>query len=82
VAFLFQGFYFMVTNYIFYSKKTYVLSIITITSVIFISILNYFLILKIGILGSAYAMLSIWIFQFLIVFCFSNKIYPMPWRIR
>jgi O-antigen/teichoic acid export membrane protein len=37
-AFLFQGFYFMVTNFIFYTKKTYILSMVTVSSLVFSSV--------------------------------------------
>jgi len=82
IAFLFQGFYFMVTNYIFYTKKTYILSIITLSSVIVVLIANYFFIQAYGILGSAYAMVLIWVIFFLITWYISNKLYKMPWRLR
>jgi len=82
LAFLFQGFYFMVTNYIFYSKKTKILSYITISSVLLTLVSNYFLIQSFGILGSAYALVFIWLFQFMITFYISNKIYPMPWSLK
>lgn len=81
VAFLFQGFYFMITNYIFFSKKTYFLSYITLLSVIIIFIANYFLIPEFGIYGAAYAMLISWIIFFIITWIVSNKIYKMPWRL-
>ena len=82
IAFLFQGFYFMVTNYIFYTKKTYILSVITVSSLIIVVIANYFFIKSYGILGSVYAMVLIWIIFFLITWYISNKLYKMPWRLR
>lgn len=82
LAFLFQGFYFMVTNYIFYTKKTYILSYITIISALLICFLNYYLIPYFHLLGSAYSILIVWIFQFIVVFYISNKLYPMPWRLK
>jgi len=82
LAFLFQGFYFMVTNYIFYSKKTKILSYITISSLLLSLVLNYFLIQSFGIFGSSYALIIVWLFQFILTFYISNKIYPMPWRLK
>lgn len=79
VAFLFQGFYFMVTNYIFYSKKTHILSYITLFSVLIVFVSNYLLIGAYGIIGAAYAMIIVYISFFLIVWYFSNTIYKMPW---
>jgi len=82
LAFLLQGFYFMVTNYIFYSKKTKILSYITIFSVVLTFVSNYFLIQIFGILGSAYSIVFVWLFQFIMTFYISNKIYPMPWSLK
>jgi O-antigen/teichoic acid export membrane protein len=82
IAFLFKGFYFLVTNYIFFLKKTKYLSMITILSSIIISVLNYFLIPKFGIMGSSIATLICWILQFLIVFYLANKLYKMPWSLK
>lgn len=82
IAFLFQGFYFLVTNYIFYSKQTKILSSITVFSTIVIFLCNYLFINYYGIKGSAYAMLFGWIIQFLIVFIIANRLYPMPWRLK
>ena len=82
VAFLFQGFYFMVTNYIFYSKKTKILSYITLTAVFLVWLLSYFLMPIYGVLASAYIILIIWLFQFLVTFYISNHIYSMPWTLK
>lgn len=79
IAFLFQGFYLMVTNYIFYAKKTYILSILTLCSLIVLAALNYFFIPRYGMLGSAYALLVTWLVFFVLVWFFSNKVYRMPW---
>ena len=82
LAFLFQGFYFMITNYIFYSKKTYILSYITVFCLAVVFISNYYLIQRFGIKGSAYAMLITWVIYFFISWAVSNKIYSMPWRLK
>jgi len=81
LAFLFQGFYFLITNYIFFTKKTYILAYISFFSIFIISINNYFLIQYFGIVGAGYAMLYSWIIFFLLTWFASNKIYPMPWRL-
>ena len=82
IAFLFQGFYFMVTNYILYTKRTYILSYITLSSLLIVSISNYLFISYYGIIGAAYAMLLVWVFFFLFTWYISNKVYSMPWRLR
>jgi len=81
IAFLFQGFYFMITNYIFYTKKTYILSYITFFSVLLISLSNYMLINKYGVIGSAYSIVLVWFIFFISTWIISNRIYPMPWKL-
>lgn len=82
VAFLFQGFYFMVTNYILYSKKTHILSYITLFSVLIVFVSNYLLISTYGVIGAAYAMIIVWVIFFFITWIVSNKIYKMPWSLK
>ena len=82
IAFLLQGFYFMVTNYILYSKKTKYLSAITVSSSLVVLILNYYLILNYNMLGAAYAMILTNLILFLSVWFFSNKIFKMPWLLN
>lgn len=82
VAMMFQGFYFLVTNYVFYVKKTYLLSIITVIAAITIMLLNYWLIPYWGIIGSALAMCISWCLFFLMTWCFAQYCYPMPWLLR
>lgn len=81
IALLFQGFYFMVTNFIFYTKKTYILTYITSFSVFTVFLLNYFLIKSFGMYGSAYAMILSWVLFFVITFVVANRVYKMPWRL-
>ncbi len=82
IAFLFQGFYYMVTNYIFYSKKTHLLSYITFSMLIIVFISNFILIGLYGIIGAAYTMIIIWILFFFVTWLVSNRVYPMPWRLK
>ena len=82
IAFLFQGFYYMVTNYIFYSKKTHLLSYITFSTLIIVFISNFILIGLYGIIGAAYTMIIIWILFFFVTWLVSNRVYPMPWRLK
>lgn len=80
-AFAFQGMYFMVTNYIFYIKKTNILAYITLgTAVLHLGIL-YILIRINGVIGAAQANLIFFIILFISVWFLSNKFYKMPWRI-
>jgi len=79
IGFLFQGFYFMVTNYIFYVKKTHLLSIITVCSAIILLVLNYIFIKKFGMYGSAMAMIFGYLLLFVFTWFLSNSVYAMPW---
>ena len=79
VGFLMNGLYFLVTNYILFSKKTKVLSVITSTISILGAVLNYYFILNYGITGAAYSLIIIFGMLFVTVFYYSNKIYRMPW---
>ena len=75
----FQGMYYMVVNYIFYVKKTKYLAYITFgTSLVNVS-LAYVLIQKNGALGAAQANAISMFLSFLLVWYYSNKVYPMPW---
>ena len=82
VGFLMNGLYFLVTNYILFSKKTKVLSCITSIISIIGAILNYYLILEYGIIGAAYSLIITFVLLFITVFYYSNKLYRMPWLLN
>ena len=75
----FRGMYLMQTNYIFFSKKTGLLSVITISAGIVNVALMLFLIERYGLEGAAYSF-SI-AMGLLFVFCSiaANKSHAMPW---
>ena len=79
LGFLFQGFYFMVTNYIFYEKKTQFLSIITFCNSIFNIVITYYFINIFGTIGAAYSFTLSCIIIFISAWLLSHRIYPMPW---
>lgn len=79
MAFMFQGFYFMVTNYIFYCKKSHLLSAVTMVSCFALAALNYLLIPIFASYGSAVAMLFSWAGFFAVTWILANRVYPMPW---
>lgn len=79
IGFLFQGFYFMVTNYIFYMKKSTLLSLVTMSAAMVLIVLNYILIPMYGIYGSAYAMIIGWLFLFVFAWNLAQRSYAMPW---
>jgi len=80
LAFAFQGMYFMVTNYIFYVKKTYILSYITFSTAVIHVILLYVLININGTIGAAQATLISFVITFFATWYLSNKVYSMPWN--
>jgi O-antigen/teichoic acid export membrane protein len=74
LGFLFQGLYFLNTNYIFYSRKTYFLSALTGLTVASVMLLNYILVPKLGMMGSAYAMLFSWCLLSLVSFFVAQRL--------
>lgn len=76
----FVGMYYMVTNYIFYSRRTELLSLMT-TAVGLITIgLSWYLIQESGIVGAAQAFMVGQILMFLGTWFLANRCHPMPWR--
>jgi O-antigen/teichoic acid export membrane protein len=79
LGFSFLGMYKVVTNYIFYEKRTGLLSVLTFSSLVLNFILNYIFIHKFGTIGVAYATAFTMGVFFIIVFFITNKIHKMPW---
>lgn len=81
VAMVFEAFYYLVVNYIFYSKQTRILAKITFSMALFHIFVSYVLIaiLKFDYHAIAYSMILSSFIQFLLVWIFSNRVYPMPW---
>ena len=75
----FNGMYLMVTNYIFYSKRTGLLSVATITSGMINVGLLLLLIAAMGIKGAAIAFAISTALKFLLTWFVSNLRHPMPW---
>ena len=67
LGFAFQSFYFLFTNYLFYYKKTALLSLITFAGAAINLILNYILIKQYGVIGVAYATAITWFLYFISV---------------
>ncbi|TLS80846.1 polysaccharide biosynthesis protein [Photobacterium damselae subsp. damselae] len=79
---VFSGMYLLVTNYIFYAKKTKYLAYSTIISG-FIGIgLLFSLVKEYGIVGAAVAFLCAKIIHFIITFVIAIKAYKMPWGLK
>jgi O-antigen/teichoic acid export membrane protein len=76
---VFNGMYLMVTNYIFYSKRTGLLSVSTVASG-FINVgLLYVLIDYMGIKGAAVSFAASMLLKFILTWLVSSFRHPMPW---
>ncbi|GLS89031.1 polysaccharide biosynthesis protein [Psychromonas marina] len=78
---VFFGMYFMVTNYIFYVKKTKYLSYVTIFSGLINVLLLFLLIPSYGISGAALAFLIANVLRFIGTWALSARLYSMPWAL-
>ncbi|ELV5030181.1 oligosaccharide flippase family protein [Vibrio cholerae] len=76
---IFGGMYLMVTNYIFYAKKTSHLAIVTISSGIMNILLLLTLVQEMGIIGAALAFVLAKVVQFLLTWLLSYRSVNMPW---
>jgi len=75
----FNGMYLMVTNYVFFSKKTGLLSVSTISvGIVYIGLL-YLLIPHLGLKGAAVAFALSMALKFLFTWYIAHLRYPMPW---
>lgn len=75
----FQGMYLLVTNYIFYSKKTGILSIASLSSGILNLVLLVVLVQTIGLKGASIAFAISMGIRFLLTWYIAHKQHPMPW---
>lgn len=76
---VFQGFYLLFVNYLFFIKKTKILALITFSCSLIQIVLSYILIKNYGAVGCAYATCIVSFINFFAVFIFVNKNYSMPW---
>ena len=79
IAYAFQGMYLMVVNFIFYTKKTHLVSTVTISTSLLHVVLSYNLIYQYGAVGAAYASVISFFITFLFAWIMSNKAFSMPW---
>ncbi|MEJ6066176.1 oligosaccharide flippase family protein [Psychrobacter sp. 16-Bac2893] len=75
----FQGMYLMVTHYIFYSKRTGLLSFASISSGILNLVLLILLVRVFGLEGAAVAFATSMGIRFLLTWWIAQKRHPMPW---
>jgi O-antigen/teichoic acid export membrane protein len=74
LGFVFQSFYFLVTNVFFYEKRTKLLASITIVGALINMILNYYFIHSFGVIGVAYATAITWGLFFIVICIFDIKL--------
>ena len=79
LGYAFLGMYNLVFPYGVYIGNTKYLGVITFSAACLNLVLNYNLILLNGTIGAAQATLVSYAFLFLVLFWYSNKLYPMPW---
>lgn len=82
LGFLFNGMYIMVTNYIFYSEKTYFLMLTTFSSALINLILCYHLIKENGVIGACQASAISLFCMFIFTWVLSNRVFKMPWGLK
>ena len=81
LGFGFQGMFFMVTNYLYYIKKTFLQSLISIFIIIIKLPLTYFLIIYFDVVGAAWSFLITYFLFFIITWIVSYKMFDMPWNL-
>jgi O-antigen/teichoic acid export membrane protein len=75
IGFVFQSFYFLVSHFLFFKKKTKILASITFLGAILNLLLNYILIQTNGVMGVAYATAITWCIFFSVVVCINIFFY-------
>jgi O-antigen/teichoic acid export membrane protein len=74
-----NGLYKLHVNYIFFTKKTFYITAITVITAIINIPLAYFLISAYGILGGAYSLLIVNFMYYILALYFSNRLVKMNW---
>ena len=78
----FGGMYLMVTNYIFYAKKTGRLALLTISTGLINLGLLFIMVSQFGLVGAAMSFAIAKLIQFLMTFLISSNVCKMPWKIN
>lgn len=81
LAYVFEGAYKMHVNYIFYSKRTYLILLITVTTGLVNIGLSLLLIRTYGLLGSALSLCIVNACAYVLAWVVGQKVHPMPWRL-
>ena len=78
----FGGMYLMVTNYIFYSRRTGWLSLVTIGTGLLNLALLFAMVRWMGLVGAALAFAMSMALRFALVWAVAHRTHPMPWRLQ
>ncbi|MFZ2410220.1 MAG: hypothetical protein WAW23_01485, partial [Candidatus Methanoperedens sp.] len=79
LAYAFEGMYKMHVNYIFYTKKTHLILLITMTSGALNIILSYYFIKFYGLMGASLSLFVINVCCYLLAWYIGNHVFPMRW---
>lgn len=79
LGYVFNGMYLMVVGFIFYVKKTSILSKITFVTALLNIPICYLFLRYYGTVGAAMSMSLVYAASFLFTWYISNKVYKMPW---
>jgi len=79
LGYVFNGMYLMVAGFIFYVKKTALLSKITFATAILNIPICYLFLRNFGTLGAAMSMSLVYCISFICTWVLSNRVYKMPW---
>ena len=79
LAYAFDGMYKMHVNYIFFTKKTQLIFLITLTTGLLNIFLSYLFVTKFGIAGGAISLCVINFIAYLLSWYIGNRVFPMAW---
>jgi O-antigen/teichoic acid export membrane protein len=79
LGYLFTGFYLLITDYIFYVKKTYLFSMLTTANGVINLVLNFICVRHFGEIGVTYAFVVSSALVMAAAWLLAQKVYPMPW---
>lgn len=82
LGYTFHGMYMMFNCYIYFIKKTYYITIITVSSALINIALNYILIKQFGTIGAAQATAIVYFLKLIIGIIIAVNLYKMPWLLR
>ncbi|WP_433901936.1 lipopolysaccharide biosynthesis protein [Sphingobacterium puteale] len=76
---VFQGFYLLFVNYLFFAQRTKLLASITISCSLLQVIVSYILVQSMGPLGAAYSSVIVSVLNFFLVMLAATRVLRMPW---